>query len=570
MKNIILWFSILGFAINVQAQDNNQELLRNLEEQKERGFQYFYIEALRDKLWGRTDEAFNNFQQCLQFDQDNALIYFELSNLYFANGQVKEGYEMLRKASALNPENKWYTLYLANLYLSNNRATDAVIEFEKLHEEDPSNKVYIYRLAMLYTEVKEYDKAIAMYEKLGLIIGETDILKQEIYKLNSLAGRQEVNLKAYKEEIKQFPDNPVNYIRLGDTYLEMQNAKKSIANYKKALKVDPNYGEAYLSFANYYQAVGDTTQMLKSLETAFKHPKVNMDIKKHVFIQFLVRSGSDSILDNSAHHFYSILDSVDHNDAELKNYFGNYLISKQDVSGYELYEESLATEPEQPDLWLQLLGFHLTEGKLDKVLSICEDAMVVYPEMPEFYFYKGLIISEKEQYAAAVSVLKQGLNYSGTNRQLAIRMLSSIGDLYFQLGNMDSTYAYYEKVLSIDAENIMVLNNYAYFLTVEGKELGRAEQMSAKCIEREPNNPTYLDTYAWILYKKGESFLAKFYMEKAMENGGGSNPEVLEHYGYILVDNDEIDNAIQQWEKAISLEWKVEELTQKIQSIKVK
>ncbi len=567
MRKLLVGFWLVCLSVSLIAQDSNQDLLRNLQEQKERGFQYFYIEALRSKLWGRMDEAFNNFQQCLQFDQDNALIYFELSNLYFSSGQTKEGYEMLRKASALNPENRWYTLYLANLYLSNNQFTDAIIEFEKLHAEDLTNKVYIYRLAMLYTEVKEYDKAIEMYEKLGVIIGETDMLKQEIYKLNSLAGRQEVNLKAYKNEVKEFPDNPINYIRLGDTYLEMQNAKKAYANYEKALKVDPEYGEAYLSFANYYQATGDTVQMIAALKTAFRHAEVSMEVKKHVFIQYLVRSDSDSTLHSFTQNFYNILDSVDAQDAELNNYYGNYLISKQQSQGYAYYEKSLSIDAQQPDLWLQLLGYYLTEGNLEKVEEVCNNALAEYPEMPEFYFYKGLIISEQENYPEAISVIQNGVQYTGENVQLRLRMLSSLGDLYYQVGNIDSTYAYYEKVLAIDPENIMVLNNYAYFLTVQGDDIARAEQMSGKCIERDPNNPTYLDTYAWILYKKGESFLAKFYIEKAIENGGGENPEVLEHYGYILKGNEETDKAIEQWKKAIELQWNVEELEQQIKKI---
>lgn len=567
MRKLFIALSLFCIGFTIQAQQNNSDLLQNLEEQKQRGFQYFYIEALRSKLWGRMDEAFSNFQQCLQFDQDNALIYFELANLYFSTGQTNEGYEMLRKASALNPENKWYTLYLANLYLNNGKTTDAVIEFEKLHKSDPDNKVYIYRLALLYTDAKAYDKAIEMYRKLGVLTGETELIEQEIFKLNSLAGNLEENLETCKAEIKKYPENPVNYIRLGDTYLQMKNGKKCLKSYQKALKVDPDYGEAYFSLANYYQALGDTTQMIQSLQTGFEHPTVSMEVKKHVFIQFLLRADSDEVLHSYANQFYQTLDSIEDNEAEIHAYYGNFLITQKDSTGYELYEKSLSIDPEQRDLWLQLLGYNITSGNFDKVLQICNDALLIYPEMPEFYFYKGLIISDSQKYTEAISVIKEGLNYAGNNRQLVIRMLTSIGDLYYQLEEMDSTYKYYEHVLAIDPENIIVLNNYAYFLTEQKGDYDRAEQMSGKCIELEPNNPTYLDTYAWVLYKKGEAFLAKFYIEKALNNGGDSNPEVLEHYGYILEKNDEKEKAIEQWKKAISLQWNIEELTKKIQEL---
>lgn len=566
MKKVILALYILCVGTIVQAQ-NSSEVFQNLQQQKERGFQYFYIEALRSKLWGKMDEAFSNFQQCLQFDQNNALIYFELANLYFNVGQNKEGYEMLRKAAALNPENRWYTMYLANLYLSNNQTTDAIIAFEKLYKEDPSNKVYIYRLAMLYTEAEKYDEAIDMYNQLAVLTGESEMLKMELFRLNSLAGRQDVNIDACKEEIKDHPKNPVNYIRLGDSYLELRDAKKAIKSYDKAISVDPDYGEVYLSYANYYQALGDTSNMINSLQTAFQHPSVEMEMKKHVFIQYLLRAEKDSVLNSYAFQFYSTLDSVDNYNAELPYYYGNFLIGKQDTCGYAYFEKSLNINPEQRDVWLQLLGYQLSGGNYDRVLELCDDALLVFTEVPEFYFYKGIIVSENRNYPEAVSIINEGLKYAGNNKNLVIRMLTSIGDLYYQMENMDSTYRYYEEVLSIDPNNIIVLNNYAYFLSLTGKDLDRAEEMSAKCIELDPGNPTYLDTYAWILYHKGENFLAKFYIEKAINSGGDTNPEVLEHYGYILVSNDDIPEAIVQWKKAISQEWNVEELRKKIEEL---
>jgi len=42
------------------------------------------------------------------------------------------------------------------------------------------------------------------------------------------------------------------------------------------------------------------------------------------------------------------------------------------------------------------------------------------------------------------------------------------------------------------------MNNYAYYLSEEKTDLKKAEKMSAKAVEKEPNNSTYLDTYAWI------------------------------------------------------------------------
>lgn len=63
----------------------------------------------------------------------------------------------------------------------------------------------------------------------------------------------------------------------------------------------------------------------------------------------------------------------------------------------------------------------------------------------------------------------------------------------------------------------MVLNNYAYYLSLKKKDLQRAEEMSRKSNEIEPDNATYLDTYAWVLYQLKRYDEAKQYMDRAVE-----------------------------------------------------
>ncbi|MCR5050730.1 MAG: tetratricopeptide repeat protein [Paludibacteraceae bacterium] len=83
-------------------------------------------------------------------------------------------------------------------------------------------------------------------------------------------------------------------------------------------------------------------------------------------------------------------------------------------------------------------------------------------------------------------------------------------------------YAYYDRILALDPNNLSVLNNYAYSLATNKGDLQKAERMSQMTIREEPNNPVYLDTYGWILHLKGMDDLALFYLNKAMENA--SNP----------------------------------------------
>ena len=150
---------------------------------------------------------------------------------------------------------------------------------------------------------------------------------------------------------------------------------------------------------------------------------------------------------------------------------------------------------------------------------------------------------------------------------------AQIADIYFKTEKKDSAFANYENSLAANPKNIMVMNNYAYYLSLEKAELKKAERMSAKTVELEPKNSTYLDTYAWILYQEGNYSLAKFYIERAIDNlTKDVDPGVvLEHYGDILWmsgrdDKKDDAKALDMWQRSYDSGNKTEELKQKIKN----
>ena len=88
--------------------------------------------------------------------------------------------------------------------------------------------------------------------------------------------------------------------------------------------------------------------------------------------------------------------------------------------------------------------------------------------------------------------------------------------------------------LEINPKDTYVLNNYSYYLSLRNMDLDKAEAMSRKANELDPNNGNSQDTYAWILYASKKYTEAKEWIEKAILNGGEKNAVILEHYGDIL------------------------------------
>ena len=100
-----------------------------------------------------------------------------------------------------------------------------------------------------------------------------------------------------------------------------------------------------------------------------------------------------------------------------------------------------------------------------------------------------------------------------------------------------------------------MLNNYAYFLSLEKRQLDKAERMSATTIKAEPENATYLDTYAWVLFQRGRYKEAAEYITKALSHTkeDKENASVYEHAGDISSVNGRKADAMRYWRKAQAL-----------------
>jgi tetratricopeptide (TPR) repeat protein len=129
---------------------------------------------------------------------------------------------------------------------------------------------------------------------------------------------------------------------------------------------------------------------------------------------------------------------------------------------------------------------------------------------------------------------------------------------------MTECYEAYDSALVYNPDNIGVLNNYAYFLSLTRENLDKAEEMSYRTVKAEPKNDTYLDTYAWILFEKGRYTEARIYIDEAMKNGGENSATIVEHCGDIYYMLGLKDEALAFWKQAAAMEHDSKTLEKKI------
>ena len=203
----------------------------------------------------------------------------------------------------------------------------------------------------------------------------------------------------------------------------------------------------------------------------------------------------------------------------------------------------------------KLIQMYWQQEKIADLLAIVLEAIERFPFSPEFYYYQGLAFSTQDKQEQCLESLLKGKDYVFDNDLLKSDFYSLIGDAHHKLENHKESDKSYIKALKHNPDNILVLNNYSYYLSQRDEDLLKAKEMITKCLALSENNPSasYLDTYAWVLYKLGQYSLAREQMEKALKITKNS-PVMFDHYGDILYKLGMKEDAIIYWNKSYELD----------------
>jgi tetratricopeptide (TPR) repeat protein len=196
-------------------------------------------------------------------------------------------------------------------------------------------------------------------------------------------------------------------------------------------------------------------------------------------------------------------------------------------------------------------------------------AIQLFPQQPLLYLFAGIADYQLESYSKAIESLEQGKRFVLQNNALLVQFYSNLGDAYHAQKDFVKSEENYDLALELNPDNSLVLNNYAYYLSLRNENLEKAEKMSARAVELDSLNSANLDTYAWVLYKRGKYAEAEIFVVKAIKNGGSTDGTLLEHYGDILFKLGRKDEAIQKWEIAKELGGYSELLDKKLEEGKL-
>ena len=556
-------------AVKADASFSVKESLLPAEQQRK--YDYFFLEAMRMKEKNEYDAAFGLLQHCLDINPNASSALYEISQYYMFLRQVPQGQAALEQAVAFAPDNFWYSQGLVSLYQQQNELDKAVTLLEKMVTRFPSKQEPLFSLLDIYSRQEKYNDVISTLNRLEKRLGKNEQLSMEKFRIYLQMKDDKKAFQEIESLVQEYPMDMRYQVILGDVYLQNGKKQEAYDAYQKVLAVEPDNPMALFSMASYYEQTGQKELYQQQLDTLLLNKKVPSETKLNVMRQFVVQNEQDGKDSTRVINLFDRILEQEPDDAGISMLYAQYLLSKgMNKEAFPVLRQVLTIDPTNTAARMMLLGEAVRKEDYKDVIDLCEAGVETNPEMLEFYFYLAIAYNQAERTDDVISICQKALTQitADSKKEVVSDFYSILGDAYHTKDLNTEAYAAYDSALVYNSSNIGALNNYAYYLSVERRNLDKAEEMSYKTVKAEPDNATYLDTYAWILFEKGNYAEARLYIDDAMKNDGGKSDVIVEHCGDIYYMTGDADKALEYWKQALKIGSKSKTLKQKIQKKK--
>lgn len=541
MRRFVVALTILFLSFSMAYSQRPESLQENM-----------LLSAVTKYNEGKYDAAKTALNGVLEKDPKSDAAWYYLAMTALATNDMETAEVCLKRAVELDPGNFWYNYRLAAVYAVTSRSELTVAIYEKLVEDFPSKSDLYFDLAELYSSQREYEKALDKLKEIETVLGITESVAIYRFNLLRMMNRQEdayASLEAYNKEYS----SPYVLSTLADYQMSMYNDSTALAYYNEALDIAPDYSPALLGKAETLRMTRKYDEYFDVLGTLMSSSDGRPEGKSDYLMAVIQRTDPKFV-----RTFMPQLDTVmtkmvtaHPQDSTVLQSAGVYFYSTgRNPQAKEYFRKTIELYPQSLSASASFVEFLMYAQEWEDLSREGRTAFTRFPAETAFLEMAGVGDYNLKEYDKVLEACEQIIRIAPADSSRTLRSWSTMGDIYHQLGENKKAYKAYDKALKINPEYVYVLNNYAYYLSMEGKSLKKACKMSRKTVEAEPDNATYLDTYAWILHLLGRSSEAKLFFKHAMIYGGKDSPVILDHYAEVLFALKEYDMAFIYWNLA--------------------
>ena len=494
-----------------------------------------FITAVSLYTTGDYTRALRILETVSKADPQNDAVWYYKGMSEVSLGEQDKAEASLRKAVELDGSNFWYRRTLARLLFAQGRTEEGTAMYEDIVRDFPDRSQMSYELLDIYLRQRNYDKALAALDDVERVRGTSEEAVRTRYDIYTEMGRHQEAIDMLEKFNSEY-SSPMLLSIAGDYYLADFADSLAAARYSEALELDGSYAPATIGMSEVYRRRRNYPEYFRMMQGFFESPDIpgaskglylrNMARTIDPKIQQIHRAGFDSLAMTAVR--------VHPTDSTVLSEVGTYLYAtgRTDAAGV-WFMSAAKLYPESKTLTVTVIQYL---GIKQNWPVLKEYALAAFDRFHDMAFleYANIANYNLKDYDAIIGNSRFIVTNYPKDKDLCLAAWSSMGDAYHEKGQTKDAYKAYDKALKINPDYAPVLNNYAYYLALQGKKLKKAYNMSKKTIEAEPDNATYLDTFGWILHLQGKDLEAKPFFKHAMLYGGKDSAVMLEHYAEVL------------------------------------
>ena len=554
---------VLGHAMAVSSIPGNDKKkaaakpAKALTYEQDSVFGERFLKAVQLREKGKFDSSMMYIDSCLQINPNSAVAHFMRAEYNASNDKDTLALQDYEAAATLEPDNDTYQERVAQMYIGTGNFAKATEAYEKLYKGHRDRDDVLNILVQLYRQQKDYDKMLDAINRLEQVDGESDQLSMMRMNAYELKGDEKGAYATLKGLADSHPNDPNFKLMLGNWLMQHKRQQEAYDIYTTVLKTEPDNAMAQSCMYDYYNETGQDAKAQEMMDKLLLGKETPSDTRIQFFrnaIQQNEKTGGDST--KIVQLFKQVQQVVprDTTVAQLKAAYYTLKNFPKDSIDSAL-TELLKLQPDNAGARIQLIQDKWPSQDWKTIAVLSEPGMLYNPNELAFYFFTGLSRYYLKDDDGALTAMKKGTAF--INDQSSVDIVSDLysimGEIYHSKGMNKEAYAAYDSCLQYKPDNTPTLNNYAYFLSVDGAHLDKAEQMSAKAIAAEPKNATYLDTYAWVLYKLGRYADAKIYIDQTLKFSTDSTSDntLYEHAAEIYAQLGDYKSAVNFLQQAV-------------------
>ena len=525
---------------------------------------YFMAEAAKSRMQGQWSKAMELYSHCLQIDSCSAEALYQLGRISFYLRQDSAGLEYLHKAVDLDPDNTYYIEPLAAILLRQGCEDDALPLLEHISKLQSNRSDVLSHLASIYSKTGRLEDAISTLDRLEMLEGKMSQLSNEKFSLYMEMGDSVKAFAELQSLCDEYPADLSYKIDMAYCYQQLGDYEKALQMYDEVRAIDPANVPLQMAMLDYYLSQGMDSLYDATRDSILYAPETET-AKRVVLIQQMVQRMSPDSADTEQiiKRFERVL-QLDSTNVELLTMYAAFLDYRQKPQEMiqSVMSRVLLVEPDNEMATQWLLQYYASRKDYFSLEEICRRGVNYHPKDLVYPYFLGMIMLERNNNAEALEVLDRGIRLRSEDTRLALvsDAFTVKGDVFYKMGKHADAFLQYDSALVYNKDNVLCLNNYAYYLSLRNENMDRAEEMSYRTIKAEPDNRTYLDTYAWILFMQAKYEQAQEYMDKVVPRDSSeqflmtdlyTSTAILEHAGDIAWMNGDAERATYLWQLAV-------------------